>query len=151
LVENTIEPNSPVGRQFGVDGNVGEGIVVSFLYKNSLQMFKVKGERHSASKVKTLSPVDNEKLQKVQDVAQQVTPAWRLEQMFAIANDTINGGVPAMENMGKFIKSVNQDILKEESDTIAAAGLEPKDVFGAVARIVKLWYAEELDRIVFNG
>jgi len=30
LVEETIEPNSPVGKQFGIEGNIGEGIVVSF-------------------------------------------------------------------------------------------------------------------------
>lgn len=47
LVENTIEPNSPVGRQFGVDGNVGEGVVVSFLYKDSMYQFKVKGTEHA--------------------------------------------------------------------------------------------------------
>lgn len=30
LVEDVIEPNSPVGKQFGIEGNIGEGIVVSF-------------------------------------------------------------------------------------------------------------------------
>lgn len=150
LVEKTIEPNSPVGRQFGIDGNVGEGVVVSFLYKDSMHQFKVKGEKHSASKVKVLKPVDNEKLQAIQDVAQQVTPAWRLEQMFALANDTVNGGVPAMEKMGAFMKALNQDIIKEESDVMAGAGLEPKEVFGVVSRIARQWYSEELDRLVFN-
>jgi len=47
LVEKIIEPNSPVGKQLGQDGNVGEGIVVNFLYKDSLNMFKVKGNRHA--------------------------------------------------------------------------------------------------------
>lgn len=150
LVENTIEPNSPVGQQLGVEKNVGEGIVVAFLYKDAMHQFKVKGSKHSSSKVKTLKPVDDEKLQKIQEVAQQVTPAWRLEQMFALANDTVNGGVPAMENMGKFMKAVNQDIIKEESDVMAGAGLEPKEVFSVVARIARQWYSEELDRLVFD-
>lgn len=150
LVEKTIEPNSPVGRQFGIDGNVGEGIVVSFTFKDCMYQFKVKGEKHSASKVKTLAPVDNEKLQKIQEVAQQVTPAWRLEQAYVSANDTMNGGIPCMENMGKFMKAVNQDIIKEESDVLAAAGLEPKEVFSVVARIARQWYSEELDKAIFN-
>ena len=150
LVENTIEPNSPVGRQFGVDGNVGEGVVVSFLYKDSMYQFKVKGEKHSASKVKTLKVVDDEKLQKIQEVAQQVTPAWRLEQMFALVNDTVNGGVPAMDKMGPFMKALNQDIIKEEADVMVSAGLEPKEVFSVVARIARQWYSEELDRLVFD-
>lgn len=150
LVENTIEPNSPVGRQFGIDANVGEGIVLSFIFKDTLHMTKIKGEKHSNSKVKTLKPVDNEKLQLVQEIAQKVTPAWRFEQMFAKVNDTLNGTAPSMQNMGAFLKEVNQDILKEESDVIAEAGLEPKEVFPVVARIARQWYSEELDRIVFN-
>lgn len=150
LVEKTIEPNSPFGLQFGIDGNIGEGIVCSFMLNGTLQQFKVKGTKHSASKVKTLKPVDNEKLQKVQNIAQQVTPAWRLEQMFTLANDTINGGVPAMTNMGSFMKLLNQDILKEESDVIAAAGLEPKEVFATVSKIARQWYNEELDRLILK-
>ena len=150
LVEKIIEPNSPVGRQFGIEKNTGEGIVCSFKFKDSLYQFKVKGSEHSNTKVKTLKPVDDVKLQKIQDIAQQVTPAWRLEQMFALANDTINGGTAKIENMGTFLKFVNQDILKEESDVIATAELEPKEIFPVVARIARQWYSEELDRMVFN-
>lgn len=150
LVENVIEPNSPVGRQFGVENNIGEGVVVSFIYKGEMYQFKVKGSKHAgSSKVKTLKPVDDVKLQKIQEVAQQVTPAWRLEQMFVKVNDTLNCGVPTMQNMGAFLKEVNQDIIKEESDVMAAAGLEPKEVFPVVARIARQWYSEELDRSVF--
>jgi hypothetical protein len=42
-----IEASSPVGEQFGKEGNVGEGIVVAFLYKNQLFQTKVKGELHA--------------------------------------------------------------------------------------------------------
>lgn len=150
LVENTIEPNSPFGRQFGIDGNIGEGIVCTFMLNGSLKQFKVKGSKHSASKVKTLKPVDNEKMQQIQDLAQSVTPAWRLEQMFALANDTANGSSPVIQNMGMFLKLLNQDILKEESDVIAEAGFEPKEVFPVVAKIAKQWYNEELNRLVFK-
>ena len=143
-VEEIIEPDSPVGKQFGVNNNIGEGIVVSFMYKNQLHQFKVKGEEHSKSKVKTLSPVDNEHLQLIQTIAQQVTPAWRLEQMCQQANDTLNGGIIAMQNIGQFLKLVNADIIKEESDVIHNAGLEPKEIFGTVARIAKKWYQEQL-------
>lgn len=146
LVQKIIEPNSPVGQQLGKDENVGEGIVVSFLYKDSLHQFKVKGEKHSNSKVKTLKPVDNEKLQKIQDIAQKVTPGWRLEQMFNEANDTINGGEPSIKNMGSFLSLVNRDIIKEESDIIAEAGLEPKEVFKTSSTIARVWYQTELNK-----
>lgn len=150
LVEKIIEPNSPVGLHFGIEKNIGEGIVCSFKYKNALYQFKVKGTAHSSTKVKTLKPVDDVKIQKIQVISQQLTPAWRLEQMFALANDTINGGIPKIENMGTFLKFVNQDILKEESDVITTAGLEPKEMFPTISRIARQWYTEELDRMVFN-
>ena len=143
-VEDIIEPNSPVGKQFGINNNIGEGIVVSFMYKDQLHQFKVKGEKHSKSKVKTLSPVDNEHLKLVQAIAQQVTPAWRLEQMCQQANDTLNGGTISIQNIGKFLKFINDDIIKEESDVIHNAGLEPKYIFSTVAKIAKKWYQEQL-------
>lgn len=150
LVENVIEPNSPVGRQLGIEGNIGEGVVVSFLYKDVLYQFKVKGEKHSSSKVKVLKPVDDEKIQKIQNIAEQVAPAWRLEQMFALANDTLNGGTPSTEHLGKFMKALNQDIIKEESDILANAGLEPKEVLSVVSRIARQWYFEELDSKIYT-
>ncbi len=104
----------------------------------------------TGSKVKTLKPVDDVKLQKIQDIAQQVTPAWRLEQMFAAVNDTVNGGVPGMDKMGPFMKALNLDIMKEDADVLLGAGLEPKEVFPVVARIARQWYSEELDKLVFN-
>jgi hypothetical protein len=33
LVEKVIEPNSPLGQTFGKEGNIGEGVVVTFEYK----------------------------------------------------------------------------------------------------------------------
>lgn len=150
LVENTIEPSSPVGETFGIKGNIGEGIVVSFTYKGTLHQFKVKGEKHSKSKVKKLKKVDDVKLQKIQDMAQKVTPGWRLEQMFDEANDVINGGEPTIKNMGPFMKLVNTDIVKEESDIIVEAGLEPKEIFKSVSVIARRFYQDKLDELVFG-
>lgn len=146
LVEETIEPNSPVGKAFGIDGNIGEGVVVTFWYKDTLHTFKVKGDRHANSKVKKLEPVDSERLQKVQDVAQKTVPSWRLEQMFAEANDTLNGGEPTIKNIGTFIKLLKNDILKEEIDLIAESGFEPKEVFNVTSKIATNWYKEYLGK-----
>lgn len=146
LVEETIEPNSPIGRAMGKDGNIGEGAVFTFEYDEVVHRFKVKGEKHSNSKVKTLSPVDNEKEQKKLDIAQQVAPGWRLEQMYNETFDTINGGKGDINRTGDFLKAVNKDVLKEESDTIAEAGLIPKEIFGIVSKISRGWLMEQLDR-----
>jgi len=147
-----VEKECPIGKYFGrvlgKDITTGEGIVWQTEYKGSRYVTKVKGEAHSNSKVKTLKVVDNVKEQLKNDIAQQVTPSWRLTQMFAEANNTINGDIPDIKNIGTFLKMVNSDIIKEELDTIISVGLEPKDIFGAVAQIIKPWYKEELDRFI---
>lgn len=150
LVENTIEVNSPVGQQFGIDGNIGEGMVISFIYKGVKQSFKVKGEKHSKTKVKTLTPVDEAKLQLRQEIAQKVCPAWRLEQMFDEANDTMNSGEPIIENIPIFMKLLKSDIIKEECDIIVSAGMEPKDILPAVSKISAMWYKEQLNILAFK-
>jgi hypothetical protein len=139
LVQN-IEDNSPVGEALGKTGNIAEGIVGSFVHDGNLHQFKVKGTKHTSSKVKTLAPVQDERIQKIQDIAQKVTPSWRLEQMFDLANDTINGGNPDMKNMGTYMKMVNADILKEDSDIIASAGLELKDLSKFVFNIARQFF-----------
>lgn len=142
------EKNSPVGQQFGIENNILEGYVFTFDYAGIVHKFKVKGEEHSVSKVKTLKPVDDEKEKKKIDIAEKVTPAWRLEQMFDEANDTINGGIPVIQNIGPFLKLLNKDILKEEMSVIAEAGLEPKEVFKYSSKIAKIWYQDQLNVLV---
>lgn len=149
IVKNKIELSSPVGEYFGVTGNVGEGLVVTFSFKDKTYTFKVKGTAHVGSK-KQVDPVDNLKMNVAQQVAHAVTPAWRLEQMFALANDTINGAVPDIRNIGAYLKLVNADILKEESDVIAEAGLIPKDIYPAVAKIAREFYKDALDDAIMG-
>ena len=148
LVEKTIEPDSPLGKSMGQDGNVGEGAVFTFMYKDTMHRFKVKGDKHSKSKVKKLKPVDNEKEQLKIDIATQITPGWRLEQMYAETFDTINGGKGSRKGTGDFIKAVNRDILKEETSTITDAGLIPGDIWKYVSNIIRPWLFEQIDKEV---
>lgn len=151
LVIKEIEPSSPVGEEFGAEGNIGEGIVATFTFKEKVYKFKVKGEKHAGkSKVKTLKPVDDVKLQKIQDVATAVTQVWRLEQMYAAANDLMNGGFGDVRNLGEYIRLVQRDIIKEESDVIAASGLIPKDIFKVTAHIAKCYFQQALDEEAFG-
>lgn len=151
IVLNKIEPNSPVGRSFGIDGNVGEGIVVTFEYKGEIFRFKVKGEKHSKSKVKTLQPIDDSKDKAKMECANKVTPAWRLEQamqnLFGIAYENKE---PTSKDISDFIKEVTKDIVKEELDTIASFGLELKSIHAYVSKICVQWFKEELVRIAVD-
>ncbi len=153
IVKNKIEESSPVGEYFNITGNVGEGMIVTFSFKDKMYTFKVKGSAHAPAK-KPIDPEDSEKMDAAQKVAyalaSELTPAWRLEQMFALANDTINGNVPDIRNMGLYLKLVNADILKEEADVIAEAGLVPKDIYPFVGRIAREFYKDMLDSAIMG-
>jgi len=136
IIEMTIavEDECPVGKAFGFEG-IGEGIVFSHMTEDGeVYRFKSKGEKHSkASKVSTLKPVDDAKINNIIETVNKVTPDWRLEQMLDKTFDIMNGGTIEIKRMGDFIRNVVNDVIKEESDTIAAAGLEPKDINAKVS------------------
>ena len=91
--------------------------------------FKSKGEKHSkASKVTTLKPVDDAKINKIIETVNKVTPDWRMEQMLDKTFNLMNGGKIDIKKIGEYIKNVIADIMKEELETISETGLEPKDI-----------------------
>jgi hypothetical protein len=150
IIDMTIEVENecPVGKAFGYEG-IGEGLVFSHMTKNGkYYRFKSKGEKHSESKVKTLKPVDNEKINKIIDVVNRVTPAWRLEQAMEKTFDLMNGGSIDIKKMGDFIRNVVADIHKEELDVIAEAGLEPKEINSKVSEVCRGYFFTEMNKEV---
>lgn len=145
---DSIEENSPVGNQFGQDNNIAEGIVCTVFIKDNLLRWKVKGEKHSVSKVKTLSPVDDFKESKKIDFANSVCKPWRLEQMwqslFGIEEEKLD---PSVKHTGDFIRLVLADIYKEESENLFELGLEPRDVNGKIADISRKWFLDQLNSL----
>lgn len=139
-----VEKQCPVGLRFGNDG-IGEGIVWRCLDNPSSDYwFKVKGEKHSASHVKTLAAVDVEAMQKVHDFIEMSVTNARLEQ--GLQNLVNEQQKPfEMSSMGDFIRWVYGDIVKEEGDTIAASGFDPKKLGGPVANVARKWYVEKLN------
>lgn len=145
LVQDVIEPASPLGKKFGQDENVGEGVVCTYLSDDgALIQFKVKGEKHSNSKVKTTAPVDLEKLGKVDKCVEEITHNWRFEQgLVTIFGADYEKNINR-NKMGDYLKWVASDTLKEESDIIVKYGFEPKDVMGKVQdKAKKYFYAAE--------
>jgi len=156
LVELTdaVEKQCPVGKKFGVEG-IGEGIVwrcvSNFEYprnsgsdvsmvkiKTSDLVFKVKGEKHSDTKVKVTASVDVEKVQNIKQFAENVVTDHRCEKMIEKLKE--QGLTVDVKNTGAFLKLVGADVLKEESDVIDASGLERKDVMPAVNNVAKNWF-----------
>lgn len=135
-----VENECPVGKAFGVSG-IGEGVVWCYQDEDGVKYrYKVKGDKHSgASKVKTLKPVDDQRLQLINEVADKVTPVWRLAQMYK----TLQGEseeVLERSKIGEYIKLVMADVVKEDLDIIVDAKLELKDVGGKISGIAKDYF-----------
>ncbi len=138
-----VEADCPVAKAFGFPNTIGEGIVWSTELNGVVHRFKVKGTKHSNSKVKVLKQVDNEKINKAISVAQNACPSWRLEQMLEQTFDFMNGGLMDRAKLGEYIKAVMSDIIKEESLILEDAGLEPKDIGKYVSEISKKYFFDQ--------
>lgn len=148
MVEITeeVERECPVGKAFGVSG-VGEGVVWQCIeegWTSSDYWFKVKGEKHSASKVKTLAPVDIEAVKAAQDFVAYAVTESRLEQ--GLDNLVREQQKPfEMASVGDFLRWVVNDVIKEETDTIVANQLNPKKLNGEIAKVARNWYINKLN------
>lgn len=128
-----VELESPTGKYFGVSG-LGEGIV----WKHEKYIFKVKGEKHSSSKVRTLAAVDIERLNTITECVDTFVTENRLQQ--GICHLQEQGLALNMSNLGTFIKWVSTDVMKEEADTLLASGLSMKDIGSSLSKKAKSYY-----------
>lgn len=146
-----IESECPIAKVFGVDNAVGEGVVwkcVDEGFEDSKFWFKVKGEKHSVSKVKTLAEVDVEKLQSIEDFCDRVITENRLVQ--GIEYLTEMGLEPSQKTTGPFLSWVFADVMKEEIDVLEDSGLDKKDVSKSLGTRARKWYFDYLDSEAFN-
>lgn len=145
----TVEACCPVGLAHGVEG-VGEGIVWRCDSNPSSEYwFKVKGEKHSASKVKTLASVDVEAVEQINDFVTMAVTEARLEQgLHNLINEQLKPF--AMTSMGDFIRWVHQDVLKEEADTLQASGIDYKKLGSPIALAAKRWFTNKLNQETFK-
>jgi hypothetical protein len=139
-----VEKECPVGKHFGVSG-IGEGIVWRCIEKPTSDLwFKVKGEKHSASKVKTLATVDTEAIESIKAFVDSVVTEARLEQ--GLQNLINEQKKPfSINSIGDFIRWVHNDVMKEEADTIQANGFDHKKLGSPIAIASKRWYIQKLD------
>lgn len=145
IVELTlaVEEECPVGKAFGNIG-VGEGIVGTYFNEDgSKYRFKSKGIKHSASKVKKLAEVNTEKLENIKEFVEYSVTENRLnqgiEKVFGIGCEI------DIKRMGEFIKWVNNDVIKEELDTISDNGLEPKDIISVMSNKSRIWLLDKIN------
>lgn len=143
LVELTdaVEHECPIGKYFGrvlgQDNTTGEGIVwrANLEDTSNLIMMKIKGDKHTNSKVKTTAPIDTEKFEKVNEFVENFVTEARLNQGISYLKEMNLDISP--KSMGAYIKWVTGDIFKECSDSIVESKLDPKMVGNAVTVIAR--------------
>jgi hypothetical protein len=150
LVDLTIavEDECPVAKHFGVSG-LGEGIVWHYDIKDENDIarkrlrFKVKGEKHSNSKVKTLANVDVEAIKQVSDFVDTFLTEARLKQGIDFIKEAGLRVDPA--STGPFVRWVTGDLFKEETDTIIANKLDPKLIGKEASNQARKWLFQNLE------
>lgn len=144
LVEKatSIGDECPVGKYFGVEKEVGEGIVLTSV-DGDRYAFKVKDDRHSVSKVKTLSKVDEVAIANAKEFVDATVTSARLEQGIDYLKEM---NLPIDEkSTGVFIKWVVDDVIKEESDIILAKQLDFKKVKSQIGQIARQFYMQRIN------
>lgn len=140
-----VEKECPVGKYFGVSG-VGEGVVWECLYNDKRYVFKVKGEKHQVSKVKTLAPVDTEMIENMNKFVEYSVTENRLKQGI---DKMIEMGHPLdMKSTSHYLRWVYNDIVKEESDTIEKNGIDVKKLGGYISNKAKVYWFNYLNENV---
>jgi len=154
---NEVEQLCPVGKAFGIEG-IGEGIVwrcvtiwnfpgvpddIDAYVKTGDLIFKVKGEKHSDSKVKKLVTVDVEKVNSINEFVASVITDHRLEKM--LEKLTLAGLVLEPQSIPEFLKLVGTDVLKEEVDTLEESNLNRKEVMAAVNKAARQWFLSKVN------
>jgi hypothetical protein len=137
-----VEAECPVGKAFGVSGT-GEGIVWEHNENGQRYVFKVKGEAHQNSKVKTLTTVNVEEVEGMRNFIDYAVTENRMEQGIG---KLIENGIPIeIKSTGEFIKWVYNDVVKEESDTIVANKIDVKKLGSAVSAKAKPFWMNYLN------
>lgn len=145
-ITEAVEAECPVGKAFGVSG-IGEGVVwqpVEEGWRSSDYWFKVKGEKHSVTKVKTIAPIDVEKLENQRAFIASVVTEARLEQgLHNLVHEQLKPF--EMKSLGDFIRWVYNDVIKEEMDTIVANQYDPKKLGSPIADVARKWYINKFN------
>ena len=141
-ITDEVEKECPFGKSFGVSG-IGEGVVwvCEDLPCSTRYWFKVKGEEHANSTVKTLkekSTEEKEALKNATEFAKKATLEPRLKQGFDYLRE--QNLEPVMRNIGVYLKWVVEDVLKEEGDSMKEYQVSESLLRKEVSKIAKDYY-----------
>lgn len=149
-ITEAVEKQCPVGAAFGASG-IGEGVVWRpdpEIHPNMNEdrfWFKVKGAKHSDSKVKELVPIDPEKVKSISEFVNSVTTDHRLQKGIDYLEE--NGFEVSKQSTGHFLQWLRDDILEEEADVMDASNLDRKDVMKYINEQGKRWFFAYLEEV----
>lgn len=128
---------------FGDVEGPGEGVVV---YPKNAEMwddykmwsFKAKTKTHSVNKSSKAASAKVEVSPDVKDFAERFATVPRFEQAVSELGIDLE-----MKNMGKFLKWVNEDVIKESRDELEESELEWKKCAKEITNRARAWYMEQ--------
>lgn len=141
-----VEAECPVANEFGVKG-IGEGVVFKAIYKGRMIMFKIKGEKHSGSKIRVPVKADPIKVKNIDDFVEKYITKERV--MKGIENGIV-GEEPTIKHTGNVLKWVMRDVITEELHTLEASGLTSKEVSPKMIHNTKKYFQEYLKELAFS-
>ena len=145
-ITNAVEAMCPVGKQLGSEG-IGEGVVykpVDSVYFGEDFFFKIKGEKHAVVKSSNLAAVDVEKISNAKQFVETYVTENRCQQGLSKLREL--GDDLIIQNTGKFINWIKNDIIKEEMDTIKANGFDEKTLTPHISTVARKWYMDTMDK-----
>lgn len=138
----TVEDECPVSKQLGATGELcGGGIVWKCItpgYEDSQFWMKVKGTKHSSSKVKTIASVNIENIESIKNFVELTVTENRCKQSLQKLkedNKPLN-----KTSLGDYLRWIHNDIMKEEIDTIVANGFDPKILGQPISNKAREWF-----------
>ena len=133
---DSVEHHSPVGQAFGHPDNTSEGMYWFAIHQNKVVRMKSKGEKHGGKpkEKKTQNPLSSEEEILYQQIAEDMTPVWRLNQAIQETQAT------QQSDIGKVLGWVNKDITKEEQHVFEKHKIQQKTIQKFTTQIIKDYY-----------
>lgn len=141
---DSVENECPVGLYFDKSG-IGEGIVwVHTSDKYGTIRFKVKGQKHSTSKVRKIVAIDSEILSSVEEFVEYSVTENRLNQAIEVIFTQKSKDIDIKE-LASFLRWISNDISTEEKDALISSGLSMKQVGSKISTKARLWFLNKIN------
>lgn len=145
-ITNEVEKSCPVAKHFGIESDRGEGVVWTTFYKGKRFNFKVKGDKHSKTKVKKLASVDKEKLINIDAAVEYLVTESRLDQAIDETGVELD-----RKFTGTILSWIAKDIREEEEATLTENKLVWKDIAGRLSDKYRTMFFKRIDDSIFNN